>query len=123
MIESFTGKSPKQPKAVLEGLVDGFRDDTYYDIPRYLAGSVEDNILFGSVDLREHFRTPTEYSAMKAGETAGMFCYEFTWRSVEALHSVPAHEQDVPVMGAKVYDERHKHVYTGVAARSNEMVS
>ncbi|WP_049970488.1 hypothetical protein [Haladaptatus cibarius] len=120
VIVSFSGASPEQPKAVLEGLVDGFRDETYYDIPRYLAGSVEDNILFGSVDLRKHFRTPTEYDAMKAGETAGMFCYEFTWRSVEALHSVPAHQQDVPIAGTKVFDERHKHVYTGVASAFEE---
>lgn len=124
-IETFSGADPSKPKAVLEGLVSGFRDHTYYDIPRYVAGSVEDNILFESVDLRKYFKTPTEYDAIESGVTAGMFCYEFTWRSVEALHSVPAHRQRTPVMGAMIYDERHKHVYTGVASvvrRDGELV-
>lgn len=115
-IESFAGATPKRPKAVIEGLVRGFCDHTYYDVPRYLAGSVEDNVLFGTVDLRKYFKTPTEYDAIESGETAGMFCYEFTWRSIEALHAVPAHQQRTPVMGAMVYDERHKHVYIGIAS-------
>lgn len=119
-IESFAGATPKRPKAVIEGLVRGFRDHTYYDIPRYLAGSVEDNVLFGTVDLRKYFKTPTEYDAIESGETAGMFCYEFTWRSIEALHAAPARRQRTPVMGAMVYDERHKHVYTGVASALRE---
>ncbi|WP_066146059.1 hypothetical protein [Haladaptatus sp. R4] len=115
-IEEFSGASPKRPKSVLEGLVSGFRKHTYYDIPRYVAGSVEDNVLFGTVDLRQYFKSPITYEALESGENAGMFCYEFTWRSIEALHSVPAYQQRVPVMGAMVYDDRHKHVYTGVAS-------
>ncbi|MFH5798994.1 hypothetical protein [Haladaptatus sp. CMAA 1911] len=124
-IASFSGADPDHPKAVLEGLVSGFRDKTYYDIPRYAAGSVEDNVLLGAADLRKYFETPTEYEAIESGVTAGMFCYEFTWRSIEALYSVPAHRQRTPVLGAMIHDARHKHMYTGVASivrRDGELV-
>lgn len=77
---------------------------------------MEDNILFETVDLRKHIKTPTEYDALEAGKTTGMFCYEFTWRPIEILHAIPAQRQRTPVMGTLVYDERHKHVYTGVAS-------
>ncbi|RBI64564.1 hypothetical protein DMJ13_08830 [halophilic archaeon] len=115
-VESFTGASPKRPEAVVEGLVGGFRDRTSYDVPRYVAGSVEDNVIFGATDLRKYFRSPTTFDAIESGDDTGMFCYEFTWRSVEALHALPAHRQRTPVVGAKVFDDRHKHVYTGVAS-------
>lgn len=120
LVRTFAGATPRDPPAVLEGLVAGFREHTSYDYERYLAGSVEDNVLFGSVDLRQHFESDTDFRALLAGEATGLFCYEFAWRSVEALHAVPAHHQSVPLVGTKVVDDRHKHVYTGLASALRE---
>ncbi len=115
-VESFADADPSRPRAVLDGLVDGFREYSSYDVPRYLAGSVEDNVLFGTVDLRQHFRTEADFDAIRADDGTGMFCWEFVNRSLEALHAVPARRQRRPVVGLKVVDDRHKHVYTGVAS-------
>ncbi|WP_266077398.1 hypothetical protein [Haladaptatus caseinilyticus] len=123
-IESFANASPTDPKAVLEGLVEGFRRHTYYNTPRYVAGSIEDNIIFDVADLRHHFESPTTFAALESGETNGMLCWDFTWRAIEALHAVPAHRQRPPIVGAKVVDDRHGHVYVGVASivRENDAV-
>lgn len=115
-VRSFTGADPADPRAVLEGLVTGFREHTFYDVPRYLAGSIQDNVIFGAVDLRAPFRKPVDFEALAADGKTGLFCYEFTHRSLEAIHAVPALDQTVPVMGARVWDQRHKHVYTAVAS-------
>ncbi|WP_458204881.1 hypothetical protein [Haladaptatus sp. NG-SE-30] len=115
-VESFAGAPPANPKATLEGLVDGFREYTEYDLPRYIVGSIEDNVIFGAMDLRRHFESPTTFEALESGKTDGMFCFEFTWRAIEALHSVSAGRQQPPVLGATVYDDRHGHTYVGVAS-------
>lgn len=115
-VSSFAGVSPTDTRAVVEGLARGFREHTYYDVPRYTAGSIQDNVIFGAADLRRHFESPTSFEALERGENAGMFCYEFTHRSVEALQAVPAHRQTVPVFGGVVYDTRHKHVYTAIGS-------
>lgn len=115
-VEAFTQVDPADPRAVLNGLVAGFREHTYYDAPRYLAGSIQDNVIFGAVDLRAPFRDPVDFESIGGDEKVGMFCYEFTHRSLEALHAVPAPEQTVPVLAARVWDKRHKHVYTAVAS-------
>ncbi|UTF54365.1 hypothetical protein [Natronosalvus rutilus] len=111
-IEAFSGADPADPEAVAEGLVDGFREYSSYDIPRYVAGSVEDNVILGAYDLRQHFESDTDYEAIVAGENTGLFCYELTRRSVDALQAVHPLEQTVPVVGGYVKDTRHKHVYT-----------
>jgi hypothetical protein len=115
-VATFTDADPADSRAVLTGLVDGFREHTYYDAPRYVAGSIQDNVIFGAADLRAPFREPADFEALTADGSTGLFCYEFTHRSLESLHAVPATEQSVPVMAARVWDRRHKHVYTAVAS-------
>ncbi|WP_312910923.1 hypothetical protein [Natronosalvus caseinilyticus] len=115
-IEAFSGADPADPEAVAEGLVDGFREYSSYDIPRYVAGSVEDNVIFGAYDLRQHFESGTDYEAIVDGENTGLFCFELTRRSVDALQAVHPLEQTVPVVGGYVRDTRHKHVYTILAS-------
>ena len=116
LVATFADADPADPRAVLRGLVAGFRDHSFYDVPRYVAGSVQDNVIFGAADLRAPFREPVGFESIVDGPETGLFCYEFTYRSIEALHAVPATEQAVPVVGASVVDDRHKHVYTGVAS-------
>lgn len=115
-VGTFTDADPASPRAVLQGLVGGFRDRTYYDAPRYVAGSIQDNVIFGAVDLRAPFRGSNDFEALASPGKTGLFCYEFTHRSIEALHAVPAAEQIVPVVAGRVWDKRHKHVYTAVAS-------
>jgi hypothetical protein len=116
-VERFVGASPGNPGAVVRGLASGFREHAHYDVARYLAGAVQDNVIMGAADLRAPFREPVGFGALLADDGGtGMFCYEFTHRSIEALHAVPAPDQAVPVIGARIIDDRHKHVYTGVAS-------
>nr|WP_303647539.1 hypothetical protein [Haloarchaeobius amylolyticus] len=115
-VRTFTDADPADPKAVIEGLVGGFREYSGYDIPRYAAGSLEDNVLMGHGDLRRHFESPTSFDALLDGRNTGLFCYEFVHRSIEALHAVPAHAQTAPVFGGVVTDARHKHAYTTVGS-------
>lgn len=116
-IHEFTEANPASPRAVVAGLVDGFRHHTYYDVPRYAAGAVKYNLLFGLYDPREHFEEPVDFdSLLTADDETGMFCNEFTDRSLEALHALPAPDQTIPVAGVSVADWRHKHVYTGIVS-------
>lgn len=114
-VAEFTGADPTNPRDTLTGLIGGFREHASYDAPRYLAGSIQDNVLLGTIDLRASFQKPVSFAALLEADGPGLFCYEFTHRSIEALHSVPAFDQTVPVVGARVWDQRHKHVYTAVA--------
>ncbi|MFB6353817.1 MAG: hypothetical protein ABEJ92_06995 [Halobacteriales archaeon] len=116
IVGEFTDADPADPPALIRGLVGGFREHTYYDAPRYVAGSIQDNVLFGAVDLRAPFRDPVSFPALLEDGKTGLFCYEFTHRSLEALHAVPAVEQTLPVVAARVWDKRHKHVYTAVGS-------
>lgn len=116
---------PAVPESVVVGLKRGFNERTSYDGPRYLAGSVEDNVLMRTVELREHFEDPVTFDALLDQRDSGMFCYEFVHRSVDALHAVPAHRQTTPVLAGVVTDRRHKHVYTVIASayrRDGELV-
>jgi len=116
-VARFVDSDLAEPEAVLRGLASGFREHTHYDAGRYVAGAVQDNVIFGAADLRESFLEPVGFRALLAGDGGtGMFCYEFANRSIEAFHAVPAPEQTVPVIGARVVDTRHKHAYTGVAS-------
>lgn len=125
LIERFTDADPADPAAVIAGLKTGFREYSGYDMPRYAAGSIQDNVLFDAIDLRAPFQSPTDFESIIAGENTGLFCYEFAYRSIEALHAVAPIRQRLPVAGAVVTDSRHKHVYTGVASavrRDGELV-
>lgn len=115
-VRHFADADPADPRAVVRGMVGGFREHSGYDVPRYLAGSVEDNVLFGAVDLRSSFESPTSFDAILAGDNSGLFCYTFAHRSIEALHAVPPHRQTAPVFAGVVTDPRHKHAYTAVAS-------
>ncbi|MFB6105733.1 MAG: hypothetical protein ABEJ70_02040 [Halobacteriaceae archaeon] len=114
LVRALAGASPAAPRAVLEGLVDGFREYTSYDVPRYLAGAVEDNVLLGAVDLRRHFTSPTSAEAIVEGRNTGLFCYTFAHRAIECLHAAAATAQTPPVFGGVVTDHRHKHAYNAV---------
>lgn len=115
VVERFVGVDPTDPRGVGYALVGAFREHTFYDAPRYVAGAIEDNLLGGTVDLRGPFDSSSSFRAMLAGENAGIFCYDFAYRSIEAFHAVPTAEQTVPVVAAYVRDARHKHAYTGLA--------
>jgi len=120
LVESFADASPRRPQTLLYGLVEGFREHSSYDIPRYAAGSVEDNVLQGRVDLRKHFESPATYEALVADENSGLFCSELTRRAIEGFHASPAFEQTPPVVSAYVHDRRHKHAYLGLASLFRE---
>jgi hypothetical protein len=120
LVEAFADVDPADPREVAYGLVDGFRGHTFFDVPRYVAGAVEDNVLRGRADLRGPFESPTDFRAMLDGENAGAFCYELSNLAIEAFHAVSAPEQAVPVVGAYVRDARHKHVFTGLATVLSE---
>jgi len=116
---------PADPESVVAGLKRGFNERTSYDVPRYLAGSVEDNVLMRTVELREAFEDPVTFDALLEQRDSGMFCYEFVHRSVDALHAVDPQRQTTPVFAGVVTDRRHKHVYTVVATayrRDGELV-
>lgn len=116
IVERFAGVDPADPEAVVEGLVDGFREHAAYDVQRYAAGSVQDNVIFGAVDLREPFREDVDFRSILASDGTGLFCYEFANRSIEALHAVRARDQTTPVFAGSVWDRRHKHVYTAIGS-------
>lgn len=120
-VAAFVEADPADPEAVIKGLVGAFREETYYDIPRYTAGSVQDNVIAGALDLREFFRTDVDYEALvEADSKVGLFCYEFTHRSAEALHAAHPRDQTPPVAAAPTWDTRHKHVYTAVTSAVRE---
>ncbi|WP_435197246.1 hypothetical protein [Natronomonas sp. EA1] len=115
-VSEFADADAADTRALAWGLAEGFREYSSYDIPRYLAGSVEDNVLFGAVDLREYFESPTSFEALVSGENSGLFCTELTVRSIQAFQAVAPAKQVAPVAACYVYDERHKHVYTGLVS-------
>lgn len=106
---------PGDPASIVYGL-EPFFETGSYDVHRYAAGSLEDNVLMGAVDVRQHFESPTSFDAIASGANDGLFCYEFVFRSIDALHAVAAHRQTAPVVAAVVTDTRHKHVYTALAS-------
>jgi len=116
VVERFADADPADPAAVLRGLVDGFREHTSYDTPRYLAGSIEDNVIFGASDLRQHFEDDVGFGALLEGDETGIFCWELVYRSIEALQAVSADRQSAPIAACYVSDRRHKHAYTGLVS-------
>ncbi|ADJ16302.1 hypothetical protein [Halalkalicoccus jeotgali] len=116
VVERFCGVSPANGAKLLEGLKEGFREYGHYDIPRYVAGSVEDNIVIGRVDLRAPFEGPTDIETLIEDGSTGLFCYELSDRAIEAIHSVAATDQRPPLAAFWVRDRRHKHVYNGLAS-------
>ncbi len=125
VVEEFLGSPPTDPERVVVELMAAFREYSNYDVSRYLAGAVEDNVLMSRVELREYFESPTDFAAIADGENTGLFCTELTRRSAEALQAVPAHKATQPVAAGYVRNARHKHVYTGIVSfyrRDGELV-
>jgi hypothetical protein len=120
VVADFADVDPGDPEALVGGLADGFRQHTDYDVPRYAAGSVQDNVIMGAHDLRQYFRSPVDFDAIRDGGHNGLFCYEFTRRAMDAFHAVAPHRQTVPVVAGAVHDSRHKHVYNVLAAPVRE---
>ncbi len=114
------GADPADPPAVVAALAETFRTETDYDLPRYAAGSVEDNVLGGAVDLRQFFETDVDYDAIATDGDVGLFCYEYARRANEAFHAVAPNRQSLPVASAEVLDDRHKHVYTALTTLVRE---
>ncbi len=119
-VASATGADPADPPELVGALADTFREETDYDLPRYAAGSVEDNVLAGAVDLRQHFETDVDYDAIATDGDVGLFCYEYARRANEAFHAVAPNRQTLPVASAEVLDDRHKHVYTALTTLVRE---
>lgn len=114
-VSEFTNADLKDTREISKKLIYEFRNRTYYDIPRYIAGSIQDNIIFGAVDLRSMFNRQVDFKSLNK-DKSGMFCFEYVRRSIEALHSLPAYQQNPPVIGVFIGDNRHKHTYTGIAS-------
>jgi hypothetical protein len=115
VVRRFADADPSDPDALVYGLKAGFREHAAYDIPRYVGGSIEDNVIRGAVDLRAPFEGPTDFETLLERERTGVFCWELTNRAVEALHANAATDQRPPVACFWVRDRRHKHVYNGLA--------
>lgn len=116
VVERFAGIPPADGAGLLSGLKRGFREHGYYDVPRYVGGSIQDNVLRGTIDLRAPFEGPTDLETLIEDERTGLFCGELTVRTIEAVHSVSATEQDPPLAAFWVRDRRHKHAYNGLAS-------
>jgi hypothetical protein len=116
LIRRFAGVDPHRTEALADGLVEGFREHASYDVQRYVAGSIEDNVIFGAADLRQHFEGDVSFEAMLSNEETGLFCWELVVRSMEALEAVEPWAQRPPVATCYVSDDRHKHAFTGVAS-------
>ena len=116
-VERFAGTPPSEPEPLADALVGAFREQAAYDVPRYLAGAIEDNVIFGAADLRRHLGSDVTFGAMlSSDDDRRLFCWEFALRSMEALQAAAPWHQRLPVAAAYVRDARHKHVYTGLAS-------
>lgn len=115
LLEEFTGAPASDVEALIDGLADGFQEFTTYDVPRYLAGSIEDNVLFGRADLRARYESPADFEALVEGDNDGIFCTEMSRRTIEAAHTARPLEQTVPVVAGYVRDFRHSHFYVALA--------
>jgi len=114
-VGQFADVDPADVEGLVDGLVGGFREHTRYDLPRYIAGAIEDNVLLGAADLRRHFEGDVSFEALLEGGTTGIFCWELVYRSIEALQARSPFEQSIPTAACYVSDRRHKHAFTGVA--------
>ncbi|MEF8915353.1 hypothetical protein [Natronomonas sp.] len=120
VVEAFTETDPTDTRGLVEGLMAGFREHGYYDVPRYLAGSVEDNVIFGAADLRATFEDPVDFESLLEADSTGLFCWELVYRSIEAFQAVGPWTQTIPVAAGYVRDSRHKHAFTALLTAIRE---
>lgn len=116
LVEAFAGVDPARTPDLVEGLATGFCEHTSYDAARYVAASIEYHVLLGAANLRQPFESPTSFEALERGADTGLFCWDFTHRSIEAFQAISAHRQTVPTFGWEMYDRRHGHVYTALGS-------
>lgn len=114
LVGEFTDADPADPESLVYGLKSAFRAYSRYDVPRYIAGSIEDNVIFGVTDLRQYFEDDVSFEALLSADETGMFCWEYVFRSMEALQALPPWEQTIPVATFYISDRRHKHAFTGI---------
>lgn len=114
-VRAFADVDPRDVRALVPGLAEGFRDRTHFDVSRYLAGSIETIFPPGSVSIQDRFNGPTDFNAL-LDEQRGLYCYEYALRSVEAFHAIPPRSQTPPVFAGVTIDTRHDHAYTLLAS-------
>jgi hypothetical protein len=119
-VERFTGTDPSDTQALVEGLMAGFREHGHYDVPRYVAGSIEDNIIFGAADLRAAFEDPVDFESLLEADSTGLFCWELVYRSMEGFQAIAPWNQTVPLAAGYVRDTRHKHAFTALLTAIRE---
>jgi hypothetical protein len=120
LVEAFAETDPADTEGLVEGLMAGFREHGHYDVPRYLAGSVEDNVIFGAADLRKHFEDPVDFASLLEADSTGLFCWELVYRSMGAFQAIGPWDQTVPTAAGYVRDSRHKHAFTALLSAVRE---
>ncbi|QLD84956.1 hypothetical protein HWV23_04215 [Natronomonas halophila] len=120
IVETFTGTDPAETQALVEGLMAGFREHGHYDVPRYIAGSIEDNVIFGAADLRAAFEDPVDFESLLEADSTGLFCWELVYRSMEGFQAIAPWNQTIPLAAGYVRDTRHKHAFTALLTAIRE---
>lgn len=115
VIREFAAVEPTAVKELIDGLADGFRHYTRYNAERYIARSIQSNLLFNTVSLDSPFTHQTAFEEIMDDPKTPFLCWDFTERSIEAFHAVSPVRQDVPIIAGRVDDARHGHVYTALA--------
>lgn len=115
VIREFADVDPTAMKELIGGLADGFRQYTRYNTERYIARSIQFNLLLNTVSLDSPFTHQTAFEEIMDGPKTPFLCWDFAERSIEAFHAVSPVRQDVPVIAGRVNDARHGHVYTALA--------
>ncbi|WP_336134013.1 hypothetical protein [Natronomonas amylolytica] len=120
IVGAFAETEPSDTEALVEGMMTGFREHGHYDVPRYVAGSVEDNVIFGAADLRAPFEDPVDFESLLEADSTGLFCWELVYRSMGAFQAVGPWDQTVPMAAGYVRDSRHKHAFTALLSAVRE---
>jgi hypothetical protein len=114
-LQEFAGCGPEDPAALVEGLATGFRDNAHFDVERWIVFNVEDHVLLNTLQIKEYVSEQTGFEELVEGST-GLYCWEYARRSLAAFHAAHPHNQSPPVFGAVVTDDRHNHMFTGIAS-------
>lgn len=114
VVRAVTDCEPTDVAALIESLADGFAANTQYNVSRFVAGSIDDNLLAGRGSLRSWFSDDTDLASIHAKGNTGVFCGDLTRASMAAFHAAHPGAQNIPVVATYVVDRRHKHIFTGV---------
>lgn len=117
LLNRFDGVDPSQTPQLVNNLATVFREHSRYDIPRYLAGSIDDNVLPIDGNLREPFEPAVSFETfLETEQPIGLFCTEYVALAKRAFHAVPPVDQSHPIYSFRVRNARHKHVYNGIGS-------